>query len=72
MQDRVHLERPVEIRLAVEDGDFDIATAGEDVLQFGSRSDGDRQVAGFPELLLDSSELGPRQGYDYDDGDGDG
>ena len=65
MQDGVHLQRAVEVRLAVEDGRVDVRPTAQKRAQFGRGLDCDAFVAGLVQMLLNPEELGARQRYGY-------
>ena len=66
MQQRVELERPIEVGFAVEDCHADFATGFEQRAEFVGRGHGDGVVACLSQLSLDGSEFGGGQR----DGDG--
>ena len=64
VEERVVLERRVEVALAVEDRDRDVAARGEQRLELVGPADRDRLEAGLPQLGKDQALLFRREGGD--------
>jgi hypothetical protein len=61
VEEGVHLERPVEVVLAVQDGYADIAAGVEERFEVVGARDWDRLVASLSQLRVDSERLLPRK-----------
>jgi hypothetical protein len=64
VEERVVLKRGVEVALAVEDRDRDVASRGKQVLELGRPIDPDRVEACGPQLRQDGTLLAWRKGCD--------